>query len=86
MDIGSYDPATAGRGFDPDTWRRSSWCGPDQGDCVEVNFGKPGFAALRDSKLADSPVLLFTAGEWDSFLRGLGGLSGLGGLGGPGSR
>ena len=59
----SYDPMPA------DGWQRSSRCGPDQGDCVEINVGRPGLVAIRDSKLANSPVLVFGAAEWAAFQR-----------------
>jgi hypothetical protein len=71
MDIRSYDPMAAGDAFDTTGWQRSPLCGPDQGDCVELNFSRPGLVALRDTKLADGPVLVFTTAEWDSFTRGL---------------
>ncbi|MCR6488467.1 DUF397 domain-containing protein [Amycolatopsis sp. OK19-0408] len=71
MDIGNYDPMVAGDAFDADRWERSPLCGPDQGDCVEINFGRPGLVAIRDSKLANSPVLVFSTAEWETCTRGL---------------
>ena len=70
MELNSYDPTGVAAAFSADTWERSPLCGPDMGDCVEVNFGKPGLVAIRDSKLADSPVLVFSESEWDAFTRG----------------
>lgn len=63
----SHDPMNA---FAADAWRRSSLCGPDQGDCVEINVGRPGLVAIRDSKLANSPVLVFGTAAWAAFRRG----------------
>lgn len=71
MDIRNYDPMVAGEAFAADGWERSPRCGPDQGDCVEVNFGRPGLVAIRDSKLENSPVLVFSTSEWDACTRGM---------------
>ena len=71
MTTNSYDPMSAKDEFSADTWERGPLCGPDKGDCVEINFGRPGLVAIRDSKLADSPVLVFSESEWDAFTRGL---------------
>ncbi|SFQ81965.1 DUF397 domain-containing protein [Amycolatopsis rubida] len=54
--------------FDPEQWRRSSFSGPDGGTCVEVNLSAAGIVGVRDSKLADSPILLFSAREWHGLL------------------
>ncbi|MFE3170054.1 DUF397 domain-containing protein [Amycolatopsis sp. NPDC059090] len=50
--------------FDPEEWRRSSFSGPDGGTCVEVNFSAAGTVGVRDSKLANSPVLMFSPQGW----------------------
>ncbi|WP_326946900.1 DUF397 domain-containing protein [Amycolatopsis sp. NBC_01307] len=71
MDIPTYDPMAAAAAFDPAGWQRSPRCGPDQGDCVEINFTRPGLVAIRDTKLANSPALVFTVSEWNSFTSGL---------------
>jgi hypothetical protein len=71
MKMDSYDPMDVKKAFSADTWQRSPLCGPDKGDCVEINLGRPGVVAIRDSKLADSPVLVFSEAEWDTFTRGL---------------
>ncbi|MFE9018699.1 DUF397 domain-containing protein [Streptomyces sp. NPDC007808] len=54
-------------------WRKSSYSGGDGGeDCVEVTYDIPGISPVRDTKLApDSPVLLFPAHAWDSFVTSL---------------
>ncbi|MFI0407819.1 DUF397 domain-containing protein [Actinomadura sp. 3N508] len=40
-------------------WRRSSYSGPNGGNCVEV-ADAAGVVAVRDSKDPDGPVLLLT--------------------------
>jgi hypothetical protein len=45
-------------------WQKSPFCAG--GGCVEVAFAGDQ-VAMRDSKLADSPVLRFTREEWDAF-------------------
>lgn len=52
-------------------WRTSSYSNGDGGDCVQVADNVPGFVPVRDSKLADSPVLAFRAADWAEFVRGL---------------
>jgi hypothetical protein len=50
-------------------WRKSTQSSSN-GGCVEVaDLGE--HIALRDSKILDGPVLLFTAMEWDCFLDGV---------------
>lgn len=58
-----FDP-----GEEPARWRRSSVCCPSE--CVEVIF-RNGYALVRDSADAFSPVLRFPAAQWRSFLKGL---------------
>ena len=54
----------------PLPWQRSSFCSANS--CVEVASLPHGGTAVRDSKPAESsPVLLFTAEEWASFLSGV---------------
>ena len=50
-------------------WRKSSRSGPYTDNCVEVAF-VDGAIAVRDSKNPGGPVLVFTRGEWDAFVRG----------------
>lgn len=50
-------------------WRRSSRCGPDGGNCVEVNVAFGDGVGVRDS--ADSaprPILAFGRTEWHGFV------------------
>lgn len=66
-----YDPATAVSRFDPIEWRKSFASEPNGGNCVEVNLGDrggDGHVGVRDTKLEDSPVFMFTRGEWQAFL------------------
>lgn len=62
-----YDPATAASMFDAAGWQKSFASEPNGGNCVEVNLGA-GRVGVRDTKLRDSPVLVFDAGEWQAFL------------------
>jgi hypothetical protein len=50
----------------PTTWRKSSYSGEPQGNCVEVALAPTG-AAVRDSKNATGPTLAFSAGVWRRF-------------------
>jgi Domain of unknown function (DUF397) len=50
-------------------WKRAARCGPDGGNCVEVNCSVTGFVAVRDSKLFASPVLAFGDDQWRCFVK-----------------
>jgi hypothetical protein len=63
-----YNPNEAGSVFDGKAWRSPEACGPNSGNCVEVNLGSEGLVGLRDSKIPGSPVLIFDDAEWRSFL------------------
>jgi hypothetical protein len=60
--------------FPVDGWRSATPCGPDGGNCVEVNLAARGAAGgieivgIRDSKPVTSPVLVFAGTGWRSFL------------------
>ncbi|UKD59374.1 MULTISPECIES: DUF397 domain-containing protein [Amycolatopsis] len=54
-------------GFPDGAWRKPSACGPNSGNCVEVNLAGDGLVGVRDSKIGDSPVLVFDRGEWARF-------------------
>lgn len=42
------------------------------GSCVEIEADGQGGVKVRDSKLGDqSPILTFTANEWDAFVDGV---------------
>lgn len=50
-------------------WRKSSYSGGDNDDCVEVADNTPGRTHLRDTKLAaDSPVITVADRTWNTFL------------------
>lgn len=53
-------------------WRRASLCGPNGGNCVEVNAKNPGYVGVRDSKrLTGEVILQFDASAWTRFLTGM---------------
>jgi Domain of unknown function (DUF397) len=49
-------------------WRKSSYSGGSGGNCVEVVANLPGFVAVRDSKDANGPALLFSPAQWRAFI------------------
>ena len=49
-------------------WRKSSRSLDT--NCVEIGSAADGTVGVRDSKNTDSPVLTFSAEEWDAFLLG----------------
>jgi hypothetical protein len=63
-----YDPFTANEVFPRSGWEAPAHCGPNGGNCVEVNLGTKGVVGLRDSKLSTGPVLVFDDIEWRAFL------------------
>jgi hypothetical protein len=65
-----YEPATVAHVFPADGWEASAFCGPNGGNCVQVNLSLDGLVGLRDSKLAHGPVLVFDDDEWNAFLSG----------------
>lgn len=50
-------------------WFTSSRSGSECDNCVEVAF-VDGAIAVRDSRHADGPALIFTPAEWDAFVAG----------------
>lgn len=48
-------------------WHKSSYSGPQGGDCVEV-AETPAGALVRDTQNRDRGHLRFTAVEWTAFL------------------
>jgi hypothetical protein len=63
--------ATAPSALPVDGWR--SACGPDGGNCVEVNLAvrdAAGIVGIRDSKPGSGPALAFGAAGWRAFLAG----------------
>ncbi|MFF3892362.1 DUF397 domain-containing protein [Streptomyces sp. NPDC001812] len=49
-------------------WRKSSHSNGEGGSCVEVADGFPGVVPVRDSKVADGPVLVVGAAAWSEFI------------------
>jgi hypothetical protein len=52
------------------TWRKSRRSGPQGGNCVEVAELPDGQVAIRNSRDAAGPALVFTPGEWTAFVSG----------------
>ncbi|MFB6711884.1 MULTISPECIES: DUF397 domain-containing protein [unclassified Streptomyces] len=48
-------------------WRTSSYSSSQGGDCVEVS-AHPAAVHIRDSKVADGPVLTVPPAAWAAFL------------------
>jgi len=46
-------------------WRRSSYCSTN--GCLETSFAEAGEVLVRDSKVADGPILVFSAAAWQDF-------------------
>jgi hypothetical protein len=65
--MNSYDQAMIGT-FPDDAWKSAEFCGPNGGNCVEVNLGVRGAAGLRDSKSPARPALAFDDAGWTRFL------------------
>ncbi|MGM1059751.1 DUF397 domain-containing protein [Saccharothrix sp. Mg75] len=51
------------------TWRKSSYSGPNGGNCVEVAHTGTS-TGVRDSKNPGGGVLVFGTGAWTRFLVG----------------
>jgi hypothetical protein len=49
-------------------WRKSSYSGASNGDCVEVADGVPGCVPVRDSKDSQGPALVFQGAAWAEFV------------------
>ncbi|MFE3137572.1 DUF397 domain-containing protein [Streptomyces scopuliridis] len=48
-------------------WFKSSYSGPEGGDCVEVAIA-PTTVLIRDSKTAQGPILHVPAAPWNAFI------------------
>ncbi|WP_329382664.1 DUF397 domain-containing protein [Streptomyces sp. NBC_01716] len=48
-------------------WRKSSYSGGGNGECLEVADGHP-VVPVRDSKFPQGPALVFPAADWSSFV------------------
>lgn len=53
------------------TWKKSSFSGAGQSNCVEVAMAPQGGRYLRDTKDRSKPAHYFTESEWDAFLKGV---------------
>ncbi|MDJ1132842.1 DUF397 domain-containing protein [Streptomyces iconiensis] len=51
----------------PVAWRKSSYSGASNGNCLEVFDGFPGSVPVRDSKDVDGPVLTFGVEAFAAF-------------------
>ncbi|MDG4761990.1 DUF397 domain-containing protein [Micromonospora sp. WMMD710] len=49
-------------------WRKSTRSSGNGGDCVEVADNLPGIVAVRDSKDAAGPALVFGPMAWRAFV------------------
>jgi hypothetical protein len=52
-------------------WRKSSYSGENNGDCVEVADGVLGTVPVRDSKVVEGPVVGVSGAAWLAFVREL---------------
>ncbi|MGW3078634.1 DUF397 domain-containing protein [Kitasatospora sp. NPDC001132] len=50
------------------SWRKSSYSGPNGGQCVEVAEGFADVTPVRDSKDPSGPALLFPTAAWQAFV------------------
>ena len=62
-EMGSYNTV-----FAEEAWRSANFCGPNGGNCVEVNLGARGVVGVRDSKSVPGPLLAFDGAGWGAFL------------------
>lgn len=49
-------------------WRKSSYSGASEGNCLEVADNLPGIVPVRDSKNPAGPALAFSDPTWGAFL------------------
>ncbi|UGY92089.1 DUF397 domain-containing protein [Streptomyces gobiensis] len=49
-------------------WRKSTYSGVNNGDCLEVADDFPGVVPVRDSKRPGGPVLVVPAASWAAFI------------------
>ncbi|MGW7091538.1 DUF397 domain-containing protein [Streptomyces sp. NPDC054874] len=64
----SIEPAIADR-IAPSAWRKSSYSGGANADCLEVADGHATVPVpVRDSKAADGPAVALSSASWSSFV------------------
>ena len=66
--MNTNDMAMTVDAFPDGAWQTAAYCGPNGGNCVEVNLASRGLAGVRDSKTAGGPVLAFDDVQWAAFL------------------
>jgi hypothetical protein len=69
--MGTTNPYRRGIADSAAHWVRSTRCGPDGGDCVEVKLGHADEVCLRDSaqaRMAMAEILTFGKRAWSGFL------------------
>ncbi|MEV0370417.1 DUF397 domain-containing protein [Streptomyces sp. NPDC050636] len=49
-------------------WRKSSYCGSNEGSCVEVADNYPAVISVRDSKDPHGSALLIPDRAWTTFI------------------
>ena len=52
-------------------WRRSSYSGADNGNCLEVRADLPGRVPVRDSKRPGGAQLVVPLAAWRAFVDGM---------------
>jgi hypothetical protein len=57
--------------LDVTVWHKSSFSGGNGGNCVEAARLPGGEIAVRNSRDAHGPALIFTRAEIDAFVRGV---------------
>lgn len=50
------------------SWRKSTYSGGNDGNCIEVAEGFTGVVPVRDSKDPEGPALIFTAEAFSAFV------------------
>lgn len=53
------------------TWRKSSYSGSDNAQCLEVADGFSSLVPVRDSKNPQGPALVFGDAGWSAFVASL---------------
>lgn len=68
-----HDEVSVGaESFPAEGWSASSRCGPNGGNCVQVNLGLQNVVAVRDGKRPDTDGLVFGSRVWRVFLAAAG--------------